>query len=247
MFKKMLVKKVGLGLFLCGASLFSAVSQGSIIASFDAEVDLKVSSTFLTNEFATELFDNDVFVEGSASGDASGSGDADYAPLGSGEIGSLRAAANGDVTGAPGSVVSTWSTDGYFYIENTTGSAITGDVTFDISWSANIFTDSLNEEALAYAAVYIEDSYFNVIFDDFIEFDSLIEGAGSSGLGDSFTVQITDLTLAAWDFEEYYIAIDAAGFAEVPEPGGIFLAGLALLLMMRKCRTNQQPLFTRFI
>jgi len=46
MFKKMLVKKVAVGLLVSGASLFSAVSQGAIIASYDTGVNIDVSSHF---------------------------------------------------------------------------------------------------------------------------------------------------------------------------------------------------------
>jgi hypothetical protein len=247
MFKIMLVKKVGLGLIVCGVSLFSAVSQGAIIASFDTEVNVEVSSTFDTTEFATELWDYGVFVDGSASGDATGTGDGGPVTLVSGESGAISAAANGEVTGVGSYVDSAWSTDGYLLIDNEFGAnPITGNVTFDISLSANIFTDSLLSDAYAGAFIFIENSFNEVIFDEFIGFESFFEGPGAFGAKQTFTVNVTDLTVAAGDYEEYYIAIDAIGFAEVPEPGGIFLAGLALLLVMRKCRTHRQPLLTRF-
>lgn len=235
MFKKMLVKKVALGLIVCGVSLFSVQSQAAVIASFDAKVDIEVSSTFVTTEFETELCCNDVYVEGSASGEASGSGDAGPVTLGAGEIGTLNALASGEVTGLGGYVDSVWSTFGSLFIDNSSGtSSITGDVFFDISWSASIFTDSLYSEALAGAWIYIENSYDNIIFDDYIEFDSLLDGPGAFGATQMFSVNVTDVTIAAGDYEEYYITIAAEGLANVPEPGGVLLAGLALLLAVRK-------------
>lgn len=238
MFKKMLVKKVAVGLILFGTGLFSAVSQGAIIASYDAEVSVEVSSTFESNEFETVLCCNNVYTEGSASGNASGSGDAGPFFSGPGVLGTLSAAANGEVTGDNSYVDSSWATDGYLFIENTTNSAITGDVKFDISLFASIFTDNIYAEAFAGAYIYIENRDFDVIFDDFIEFDSFFDGLGTFDLAQTFTVDVKDLTIAAGDFEEYLIVIDAIGVAAVPEPGGVFLAGLALLLAVRKRRTS---------
>lgn len=65
---------------------------------------------------------------------------------------------------------------GYLLIDNELGAKpITGNVSFAISWSDNIFTDSLDSEVFAGVFVYIKNSFFEVIFDYFIEFDSLIE------------------------------------------------------------------------
>lgn len=62
---------------------------------------------------------------------------------------------------------------GYLLIDNKLGAKpITGNVSFAFSWFANIFTDSLDSEVFA----YIENSFFEMIFDYFMEFDSLIEG-----------------------------------------------------------------------
>ena len=248
MFKEMLVKKIGPGLLLCGVSLFSTVSQGAVIASFDSQVSVKVSSTFTTSEFETELWFNDVYTEGSASGDASGTGNGGPVTLASGEIGTLSAAASGEVTGDGSYVDSAWSTDGYLSIDNVQGvNPITGDMTFDLSWSTNIFTNSLYSDAFAGAYIYIENNAFDIIFDEFIEFDSFFEGPGTFGLDDTFAFDVTNLTIAAGGYEEYYIAIDAIGFAEVPEPGGVFLTGLVLLLAVRRRRTSLQPMLTRCI
>ncbi|MFT6895878.1 MAG: hypothetical protein ACJA13_000275 [Paraglaciecola sp.] len=248
MFKKMLVRKFGLGLIVCGVSLFSAQSQGAVIASFDAQVNVEVSSTFLSNEFETVLCCGGVYLEGNASGDASGTGDTAPVASGPGVVGTLSAAANGEVTGLGDYVDGLWATDGYLLIDNESGAnPITGDVTFDIFLSANIFTDSLHSEAYAGAFIYIENSFSDVIFREFIAFDSYFDGPGQLGAQDTWAVNITDLTIAARDFETYYIAIQAIGFAEVPEPGGVFLAGLALLLAVRNRRTSLQPMSTRCI
>ncbi|MFT5312962.1 MAG: hypothetical protein ACI8Z9_001446 [Paraglaciecola sp.] len=236
MFNKMFMKKVTVGLIACGASLFSALSQGAVIAiaDFDAQVELGVSSTFLSSEFTTELCCNDVSVYGSASGDASGSGDADPLSLAAGEFGELSASANGEVTGLHSVVESFWATSAYLFIDNTTNSDITGDVKFDITWSASIFTGGLHSEAFSGAYLYIDNSYGDIIFDDYIEFDSLWDGPGAFGATQMFNVNLRDVIIDAGDFEEYYIEIAAYGFAAVPEPSGVFLAGLALLFAVRK-------------
>jgi hypothetical protein len=248
MFKKMQVKKVGLGLLLFGVSLLSTVSQGAVIASFDTQVNVGVSSTFTTSEFTTELWDYCSCLDGSASGDATGTGDTGPVTLGSGDIGTLNAATYGEVTGVGSYIDGLWATDGYLFIDNTNGAnPITGDVAFDISLSASIFTDNLYSEAYAGAFIYIENFIGDLVFGDFIEFDSFFEGPGTFGLDDTFTINVTDLTIAAGEFEQYHIAIDATGFAEVPEPGGVFLAGLLLLLAVRKRRTSLHPALTRCI
>jgi hypothetical protein len=70
-------------------------------------------------------------------------------------------------------------------------------MTCDISWSANILTNSLYSDAYAGAYLYIENAAFDVIFDEFIEFDSFFEGSGTFGLDDTFTLEVTSLTIAA--------------------------------------------------
>lgn len=242
MLKQIIMRKVAIGLIVCGASLFSVHCQSAIIASYDAGVDIGISSTFLTSEFETEFYDADLFVEGSASGDTSGSGDSITGILGAGEIASIGATADGAVTGGDGFAGSYWEVDGYFYIDNEIGlDSIIGDVSFDISWFANIFTDTGDEEAVAGVEVYIEDSYENIIFDDFIGFDNLVDGISAFSFADMFTVDVMGLTIAAGDYEEYYLEISVGGFAEsvraaidVPEPAGVFLAGLTLLIIARK-------------
>jgi hypothetical protein len=234
--KKGLAKKMGLGLLLSTFSLFCTQSQATIIGNFDTGVDVKISSTVSNNEFGTELFDEFVYVEGSASGDNSGSGYSDVI-LGANETGTISAAANGQVDGIGGFVQSSWETDGYFYFENNTGSIISVDVTFDITWFANIFTFSSDEEVYATAGVFIEDSSGAMVFENWIELDSLIQGPGTFGVSDSFDVNFT-FDLADGDSEEYALIVDSFGFAEnlqqIPEPSGVILFGLTLLFTIQK-------------
>jgi hypothetical protein len=230
----MLIKKVSVGLIACAASLFSALSQGAIISSFHTEVNVGVSSNFVTSEFSTFLCCNEVYEEGSASGSASGTGEGDPVTLGAGDIGELNAVANGQVTGLGGYVDSYWSSVAYLSIANTTNSAITGDVSFDVFLSVNIFTDSFYSEAFSGAYLYIENRAEDVIFDDYIEFDSFFDGTGELGPQVLSTLDVSSITIDANSYEEYYIEITAEGFASIPEPGGVLLAGFALLFALRK-------------
>jgi len=239
-FKKRLMKKVGLGLLLSTFSLLCTQSQASIIGSFDTGVDVEISSTVSNNEFETYLFYELVDVEGSASGDNSGSSFSNVV-LGANETGTISAAANGQVDGIGGFVQSSWETDGFFYLENNTGSNISVDVTVDITWFATIFTSSSDEEAYATAGVFIEDSSGARVFEDWIELDSLIQGPGTFGVSDSFAVNFI-FDLAVCDFQEYFLVVDSFGFAEslqqVPEPSSLLLIGLPLLFAIRKRKIN---------
>ncbi|MFT5759337.1 MAG: hypothetical protein ACI9LM_004095 [Alteromonadaceae bacterium] len=237
MVKQGSMKKIGLALLLLSVSIFSSQSQASIIGYFDTGVDVDISSTVSGSEFGTDLFEELVFVEGNASGNNSGSVYTDLITLGANEAGTLSAAADGQVDGLGGFVQSSWETEGFFYFENNTGADISVDVTFDITWFANIFTSSTDEEAYATAGVFIENSLGDMVFEDWIELDSLIEGPGEFGISDSFAVNFT-FNLAAGAFEEYYLIADSFGFAEniqqVPEPAGMLPMGLVLFFAMRK-------------
>ncbi|AGH46379.1 hypothetical protein [Paraglaciecola psychrophila] len=234
MLNKMLIKKISVGLIACAASLFSALSQGAIISSFDTEVNVEVSSSFVTSEFQTYLCCNEVYEEGSASGSASGTGVGGPVTLGAGDIGVLNAVANGQVTVLGGYVYSAWSSGAFLLINNNTSSDITGDVSFDIFLSANIFTDRPYSEAFSGAYLYIKNLAEDVIFDDYIEFDSFFDGIGVLGPQVLSTLDVNGITIGANSYEEYYIQIAAEGSAYVPEPGGVLLAGLALLFALRK-------------
>jgi hypothetical protein len=239
MVKQGLVKKVGLALLLSSVSIFCSQSQATIIGSFATGVDVEFSSTVSGYEFGTDLFGECVCVEGNASGNNSGSYFADLMTLGANETGTVSAAADGQVEGLAGFVQSSWESEGYFYFENSTGSDISVDVTFDITWFADIFTTSIDEEAYATAGVFIEDSFGDSVFQNWIELDSLIEGPGAFGISDSFAVNF-NFNLADGDYKEYYVIVDSFGFAEnfqeVPEPAGLLSAGLVLLFVMRKCK-----------
>tara|TARA_R110002167_G_scaffold125179_2_gene305206 strand:+ start:1899 stop:2738 length:840 start_codon:yes stop_codon:yes gene_type:complete len=236
MVKQGLVKKMVLAALLSSVSIFCSQSQATIIGSFDTGVDVNISSNISENEFGTDLFEELVYIEGNASGNNSGSDYSDII-LGANESGTMSAAADGQVAGVAGFVQSSWETEGYFYFENNTGSAITVNMTFDITWFANIFTSSIDEEAYATAGVFIEDSYGDSVFEDWIELDSLIEGPGAFSLSDSFAVNFS-FDLADGDYEEYFLIVDSFGFAEnlqqVPEPTGLLSAGLVILFVMRK-------------
>jgi hypothetical protein len=235
MIKTMLVRKLGLGILMASVSLFCAQSQAAIIASYAAGADLKVSATSSDNEFFTELFFTDIFLNGLATGDASGSGDSAVVTLGAGEFGAVSAAAEGEAD-VGGFTESRWDTDAYFFFENPTDADLTVDFTFDISWFASIFTTSADEEAYATAGVYIEDSFGEIVFADFIEVDSLDYGVGTWDERASFSFDIS-VTIAAFDYEEFFLNVDAFGFAgvlPVPEPSSVFLAGLAFMFAVRK-------------
>jgi hypothetical protein len=245
MLKALLSKTARFGIFLTSISLFCAQTQGAIIASFGTGVDVDITSSFAGNELDTELCCSNEFTIGSASNSsASGTGSISSTEyLNAGQTGKVSAAASGSVDDTTGGYAeSEWNTFGYFYIENATGSEITGNVTFDVSWFANIYTATANEEAYATAGVYIEDYDENIVFSDFIELDSSIEGPGAFSAPDMFSFTL-DLTLAAGDFEEYSLNLDAFGFAadaqHVPEPSGLFLTGLVLMAVARKRKVSQ--------
>jgi hypothetical protein len=238
MIKPLLIKKVGFVLFLTSISLFCAQTQAAIISSFNSGVDVGISATFSENIFDTALVFSDAYTEGSSVSDSSGSGNSGPNYLSSNEVGTVSAAASGQVESIAGFASSEWTTTGFFYFENTTGVDVDVDVTFDVSWFTNIFTTSAADEAYATAGVYIEDSFGDTVFYDFIELDSLIEGPGLFSSSDDFTLNL-NLTIADGDYEEYFLYVDSFGFAEeaqhvVPEPSGIFFAGLALLIASRR-------------
>ena len=241
MLKNSLMKNVGLGFILSTTSLFCAQSHATIIASFDTGIDVDISSTISQNELETFLFEEFVFLQGSASGDNSGSADSGVILLGANDIGTVSAAANGQVDGIGGFVQSSWEADGYFYLENNTGSGMSVDVTFDISWYADIFTSGPDEDAYATAGVFITDKSDDVVFEDWIELDSFIDGFGAFSASDNFIVNF-NFELADDDFQEYFLIVDSFGYAEniqqVPEPSGILLAGLALLFAVRKYKIS---------
>lgn len=239
MFKYLQVKKAGLILLLSSIGLFSGLVNGAIIASFDTQVDISISSTFSNNYFESILIDNEILTNGNASGFASGSGDLDPINLASGESATLSATVRGEVdTG--GFATSSWSTDGYFVIDNSLSATPTvGDVLIDISWLTSIFTTSAtDDDVFASFTISIESINGDIIFDKIFELNSLFEGPGLFEYLDTTTINIDNLTVANNMIEEYYIQVDAFGvaanYAEVPAPSGLFIASLALLFLYRR-------------
>ena len=234
--KQRIITTLKLVLLIPTMSMFSSQSQAAVIGNFDTGVDVDISSSVAQNEFGTDLFEELVFILGSASGSNSGSSFSDQL-LGANEVGTVSAAASGLVNSGGGFVQSSWETDGYFYFENNTGTDITVDVTFDISWFANIFTSSNDEEVYATAGVFIENWEGDSVFAEWIELDSLIQGPGAFSVSDSFSVNFS-FVLADGDFEEYALIVDSFGFAEsvqqVPEPVGIVCAGFVFLFAFRE-------------
>ncbi|MFQ3248393.1 MAG: hypothetical protein ACI9O6_000195 [Glaciecola sp.] len=238
---KQKIKNLGLSAFLLSLALFSGVSQAAIIASYDARIDVDISSTFDDNTIETEFFDS--FVDGTAntSGSASGTGDSGPDPLTSNTISNMNAFASGLINDGVGFVDSYWAADGYFSIDNLTNDVITGDVSFNLSWLFNVFTDSLAEEAYASVLIYIEDGDGNIVVDSVYDLDSLIEGAGAFTLADDELITVDNISIDVDGFAEFIIEIDAYGFAEstrqipsVSEPSHILMASLAMFLLIRQ-------------
>ena len=238
---KTIVKRIGLATFVLSIALLSGLSQAAIIASYDARIDLDISSTFDDNTIETAFFDSLVDGTANTSGSASGTGDSGPAPLAANTTSNMNAFANGLINDGVGFVESLWAFDGYFTIDNLTNDVIMGDVSFDISWLLNIFTDSSAEDAYSSVSIYIEDINGNTVVDSYYELDSLIEGIGAFALADSELVSLNNISIAVDDFAEFIIEIDAYGFAEstrqtpsVSEPSNILMASLAMFLLLRQ-------------
>ena len=241
-------QKVGFSLLLCTASLYSGLTQATL-ANFDAGVSVTVSSDLNNGDFATYFYDSGLAVDGLATGEASGSGDAfggvgapggpDFDFLEAGETRVVTASASGDVTG-DGAVWSYFQTDGLLYLDNSGGAEIlSATVSFDIYSFADIFTSSLlNIYADVFAEIVIIDSFDNEIFNIVFDFVSDLDGVGNVGDSgsDSFSVVFD---IAADDYEFFYIELAVGGYAEsVPEPNGIFLVALGLLFVTRSRKSR---------
>ena len=239
MFAYLQVKKAWLTLLLTGASLVSGLANGAIIASFETQVGISISSTFSTNHFESILNDKEMFSLGKASSFANGSGDLDPIDLASGESATLNAMAKGEVDTA-GFAVSSWSTDGYFVIDNwLNDTPIVGDVLIDISWLTRIFTTStIDDEAFAGFSINIESLNGDIIFNELFELDSLFEGSGLFEYMDTATINIDNLMVGSDEIEEYYIQLDvfglSANYAEVSAPSSVLIASFALLFLYRR-------------
>lgn len=233
------MNKLKVAALIAGACLFSNISHAAVISSYEAGLNIDISSQADYIEFETVLFDSFFDFSGSATGSTGGSGDSGVVFPATGDTNTLSASTFGQVTDAGDFIEGAWYMDGYFYAENNTGNDI--DITIDISWFANIFTDSVDEDASAVASIIIEDGSLNTIVDDFISFDSFFEGVGEFGTGNPFSWQTITLTVADGDFEELFIYADVDGFAEsfraplvVSEPGSLLLASLGFVLLFRR-------------
>tara|TARA_R110001583_G_C5658391_1_gene409417 strand:- start:667 stop:1431 length:765 start_codon:yes stop_codon:yes gene_type:complete len=230
----------------------SATASATIISSYDAGAEVTISADFDIIGLETFLDLEDVFEDG-GTGSASGSGDATL-DLTAGDSTTVSAFASGEIESHPAYVESTYLSSAEFLFDNATAGDITGTVTFDLSYFASIFTDSLEEFALAYSSIVIgfeheDDSGALVgegfIFDEFFEFDSEVDGVGSAGSTIPTTASVDKmLTIGAGHSVLFYVEIDAAGAAEsiraslpttVPEPSTLAIFALALMgLSLRK-------------
>ena len=240
---KTIAKSIGLSVFALSIAFISSLSQAAIIASYDARIDVDISSTFNDNTIETAFIDSYVDSTANASGSASGTGDS--GPDSLAVISNMNAFASGLINDDAGFVDSAWLSDGYFTIDNLTNDVIIGDVFFNISWLFNIFTDSVDEEAYASAIIYIEDGSGNVVADFVYDLDSLIEGQGTFTSSDSELFTLSNISIAAGGFAEFIIEIDAYGYAEstrtvqvVSEPSNILIACMVFIMLIRQRKLN---------
>lgn len=235
-------KNVVVGFILLFVSFACPIAMSAIISSFDADSSLTVSADFDIVGFET-FFDDEFLVEfGAGTGAVSGSGD-DFFDLSSGDETTMGAFADGVVTGSPGSVDGYYLSSGELFIENTGISTFTGTLTFDLELYASIFTDSIDEAALAFSALFVGSEHFDDagdlivdedIIDEAIEFDSSFEGVGafSDTIVDSTT---STFTLGVDESILFFFELDAAGFADtsrsvtVPEPSTLIIFALGII------------------
>ncbi|SEK88508.1 PEP-CTERM protein-sorting domain-containing protein [Colwellia chukchiensis] len=243
-------KNIAIAIIVMFAISSSPFSKAAIISSFDVDTELTILSDFATSEFDAYFDGEFLDIAGLATGGVSGSGDFS-STLAALEAVVLSAYAEGAVTGSPGSVDGFYLSSGELFIENTGASILTGEVSFDIAMFASIFTDTVDEMALAFSGLFISYEIYDgvgnlvtedILFDDFIEFDSSLDGTG--GFNNSVSSLLTNnVRLAADESILYYFELDAFGFADtlrapttsVPEPSTlvIFALGLVALTLRR--------------
>jgi|GEM_PF-1809159 len=238
---------ISLALFL--AIAVSPLATATLISSFGASAELTVSADLDIFDFETFLDDSDLIEDGAGSGAVSGSGD-DLFDLLIGDSTFLSAFANGDVTGSPGSVDGLYLSSGEFTIENLGTSAISGEIMFDLALIATIFTDSIEEAALAFSSIVIGFEKYdanggllddNIFVDELLEFDSSFEGIGFAG-GEADKIAYVTSSLFSLEANEsiwFFMELDASGFADttrtptipVPEPSTLILFTMAILCL----------------
>lgn len=254
MFKKIIVS---LGIFLTVA--ISPMVSATIISSFEAGAELTVSADLDILDFETFIDDSELTATDSSSGNVSGSGD-DFFDLLLDEATFLSAFANGDVTGSPGDVEGLYLSSGEFTIENSSLSTMSGEIMFDLALVASIFTDSIEEAALAFSSIVIGFEKYDanggildedIFVDELLEFDSSFEGVGAFGGEPESIGYATSSTfsLEAGESIFYFMELDASGLANtvrtpvtsVPEPSTILMFILALICL--SIGRNYSPTF----
>jgi hypothetical protein len=236
--------------FIITLSLNASVSA-TIISSYDAGAEVTISTDFDIFDLETALFDE--FEDG---GTASGTGDGIF-DLSAGSSTTVSAFASGEIVSHPADIGSYHLADALFFFDNSTSADITGTATFDLSFFASIFTDTLDESAFAFSSVFIDFEHVNVdgltidsgtIFDSFFDFDSSFEGVGT--FGDTFATLPPiekELTIGAGDSVSFYLEVDADGGAgstraapptTVPEPSTLVIFALSIMgLASNRMRT----------
>ncbi|NQY49341.1 MAG: PEP-CTERM sorting domain-containing protein [Colwellia sp.] len=242
-------KNLSAGLIFVAALITSPISMATLIASFDAGTELSISSSFASSEFESFFDDDFLDIMGLASGSVSGSGDGS-STLSAEELVMLSAFADGSVTGTPGSVEGFYLSSGELIIENTGGETLAGEVFFDISMVAAIFTETGDEWSNAFSMLVIGFEIYDdlgelvdedILFDEFIEFDSSFEGTGdfSDSIIDSLTEEVS---LDSGESIIYYFELDASGFADtvrepsltIPEPSILVLFSLTIMALVAR-------------
>lgn len=207
------------------------------VASYNAEtnVSYSVSDASLDVEASSFFFDDFTDTVGSGVANATGSGDAGPS---SDPAFSWFTTANGEVSELGGLADSYSLIDGELIVSNSSDSSIDATISFSAELFVEIFTDNpAFDWSLAFSSLYIEDDSGATVFDDFIELDTLFDGAGAISNNLLATVDVS-VSLAAGESVSYFLALDAAGTAEslrqpvqVPAPTAFILMGLGLAAM----------------
>jgi hypothetical protein len=239
MFIKIVIRSV---LFLVLA--VSPLTRAGIISSFDVDTTLTISADFDITDLDTFFDDEFLSQTGAGTGAVSGSGD-DLFDLVSGATTTLDAFADGSIAGSPGSVEGYYLSSGEFLFENTGDDSFTGRVIFDFDLFASIFTDSVEESALALSSIFVGFKRYDSvgkllaegdIVDEFLEFDSSLDDVGVGVFSDSISDSTTsDFTIGIDESILYYFELDASGVADstrattVSEPTTFAIFAMAMM------------------